>query len=636
MGLGMRIDRANFESTDVDSILRKYLDEEHYIRLKAIPDPELHRWIANIVQITNPSKVYVIKGDPEDFVFVKKKSIENGEEIQTKYRYKTVHFDGPMDLARDRGNTRILIPNGGSIPYINTLDRENGLNEITGLYKNSMNGKIMYVIPLCLGPPRSVFTIYAIQVTDSAYVAHSELILYRICYEEFKQGYAKNYIKFLHSVGELNERVWCKNISNRRIYIDLVDQTVYSINTEYAGNTVGPKKLALRLCIYRGYLENWLCEHMFIIGVKGPGDRITYFTGAYPAGCGKTSTAMIADTIIGDDIAIIKAINSEPRAVNTEIGSFGIIDGVNPKDDPEIYSILLDPGTEVIFSNILLCRDGEPWWNGRPEEPCSGLNWNIEWWPGKTSIDGKPEPPSHPNARFTTYLKYFSRLDPNIDNPNGVLIEGMIFGGRDSDTHVPVEEAFDWVHGVITKGAALESERTAAVLGTTGVREFNPFAILDFLSISIGKFIELHLRFRDLIRKEPKIFGVNYFLKDEKGRYLNDKVDKLVWLKWMELRVHGDVDAVETPTGYIPLYIDLTDLFNKYLGKEFSEIDYEKQFMIRIPQHLDKIERIWKIYSEIPDTPVELFNVLREQRNRLKSYRDRFGDYISPFRLDRL
>jgi len=622
------------EEYDYIEILKKNMEMKHFERLMKINDPELHRWISDIILVAKPSKIYVVTGSEEDLEFIRRKALEDREELSTRYARKTVHFDGPRDLARDRGNTRILVSGGVSIPYINTFDRVYGVNEIKQYFVNSMIGKTMYIIPLCLGPVKSIFTIHAVQVTDSSYVAHSEAILYRICYDEFVESGVKDYYRFLHSVGELDEHVWSKNIDKRRIYIDLEDYTVYSVNTEYAGNTVGPKKLALRLCVYQGYREGWLCEHMFLVGVKGVGDRITYFTGAFPAGCGKTSTAMISDTIVGDDITVIKSIDREVRGVNTEIGSFGIIDGVNPVDDPEIYKILLNPETEVIFSNILLCEDGEVWWNGRPEQPCKGLNWNNEWWPGKLDANGKPEPPSHPNARFTTYLKYLSKLDPRIDDPNGVPISGMIFGGRDSDTHVPVEESFNWIHGIITKGAALESERTAAVLGGAGVREFNPFAILDFLSISVGKFIDLHIRFREMIEKEPKIFGVNYFLKDSNGRYLNDKVDKRVWLKWMELRVYNEVDALTTPTGFIPLYDDLVSLFRRELGKEYREEDYEKQFMIRIPNHLEKIERIWKIYMEIPDTPKILFDVLRDQKNRLKKYRDRFGEYISPFKLD--
>ncbi len=616
---------------DYVSVLREKLGSEAFEKLMRVSIPELHRWIADIVLVAEPSKVFVVTDDPKDHEYVRQAALRNREELPTRFPRHTVHFDGPQDIARDRKNTRILIT-WGSEPLINTLDRGTGLREIKELLRGIMKGKEMFVGFFCLGPRNSPFTLYAVQVTDSAYVMHSELILYRTCYEDFvEKGDSIEYLRFLHSAGERDPTWgWSKNIDRRRIYIDLLDDTTYSVNTQYAGNTVGLKKLALRHCVYKGYREGWLCEHMFISGVKGPGSRITYFTGAFPAGCGKTTTALMSDTLISDDLAMIRCIDGVPRAVNPEIGMFGIIDGINPRDDPEIYRILTSPDTEVIFSNVLLTEDGEVWWRGKEGEPRKGINWAGEWWPGKDVL------PSHPNARFTTHLRYLRNLDPRIDDPMGVPIDAMVFGGRDSDTWVPVEEAFDWIHGIVTKGAALESERTAAVLGKAGVREFNPFAILDFLPISPGKFIELHLRFGEKLKKLPKIFGVNYFLRDEKGNYLSEKPFTKVWLKWMELRVHRDVGALESPTGYIPIYEDLRKLFDQYLGREYPEQLYEKQFTIRIPQHLAKVERIWNIYREIPDTPPILFDILREQKERLKKYRDRFGDYISPFRLDRV
>jgi Phosphoenolpyruvate carboxykinase (GTP) len=174
---------------------------------------------------------------------------------------------------------------------------------------------------------------------------------------------------------------------------------------------------------------------MFIAGIRGPDGRVTYVTGAFPAGTGKTSTAMVADLLVSDDLAIVYAREGAARAINPEVGSFGIIDGVNPEDDKEIYDILLDPETEVIFSNILLTDDGEPWWRGRPEPPRPGMNYAGRWPPEGASADSGQ--PSHPNARFTTYLRYFKNLDPRIDDPDGVPVEAMIFGGRDSDTNVP-------------------------------------------------------------------------------------------------------------------------------------------------------------------------------------------------------
>jgi len=624
------------EEYDYMKLLRERIDPQNLEKLLRIPNPELHRWIADVIRVANPSKVFVNTGSPEDFEYIRRRALENREEYPTKYPRHTVHFDGPRDLARDRLNTKILIPGGGEIPFVRTMDREEGLKEITELFKDVMKGKEMFIGFYCLGPRESPFTIYAVQVTDSAYVMHSDNILYRVCYEDFvKYGDRIRYLRLLHSAGERDEHGWSKNIDKRRIYIDLEDETTYSVNTQYAGNTVGPKKLAFRICIYRGYKEGWLCEHMAIVGVKGEGDQLIYITGAFPAGCGKTTTAMYADTLVGDDIAMIRNIDGVPRAVNTEIGMFGIIDGVNPRDDPEIYRLLTSPETEVIFVNVLLTEDGEVWWVGKEGEPRKGINYAGEWWPGKKDETGKEIRPSHPNARFTISLKYFSHLDPRIDDPMGVPVDAMLFGGRDSDTHVPVEEAFDWVHGIITKGAALESERTRAVLEKAGVREFSPFAILDFLPISVGKFVELHLRFGRGLKKVPKVFGVNYFLRDEKGNYLCKKPYAKVWIKWMALRVQGVVDALTTPTGRIPVYQDLVKLFDKVLGEEYPEQLYEKMFMVRIPQHLAKVERIWSIYEKIPDTPPELFQVLREQKERLKQYRDRFGDYVSPFKLDK-
>ncbi|MEM3848973.1 MAG: phosphoenolpyruvate carboxykinase (GTP) [Zestosphaera sp.] len=608
------------------SFLRSSMRGEMLERLLRIPDPKLHRWIADIVRVAKPSSVYVNVGDEGDLEYIRRAALANREELPTRNARHTAHFDGPKDLARDRGNTRILLSSGEKIPLINTYERRSGLNEIKELFRDVMKGKEMFVSFFCFGPRDSPFTLHAVQVTDSAYVTHSENILYRICYDYFvKYGENLDYLRFLHSAGERDANGWSKNIDKRRIYIDLEDDTVYSVNTQYAGNTVGLKKLALRLCVNRGLREGWLCEHMFITGVKGPGDRVTYFTGAFPAGCGKTSTALMSDTVVGDDLAIIKEFDGVARAVNPEVGMFGIVDGINPRDDPEIYEILTSPDSEVIFSNILLMDNGEVWWSGKVGEPGKGINYAGEWWPGKDN------PPSHPNSRFTTSIRYLKTLDPRIDDPLGVPVGGMIFGGRDSDTLPPVEESFDWVHGIVTKGAALESERTTAVLGKAGEREFNPYAILDFLSISVGKFTELHLRFAEKLKVKPRVYGVNYFLKDENGNYLAEKVDKKVWLKWMELRVHNDVEAVETPTGLIPLYEDLKVLFSKHLNKDYPEALYVKQFMVRVPQQLSKVERIWAIYEGIPDAPRELFDVLRAQKERLKEAGSKWGDFISPF-----
>jgi phosphoenolpyruvate carboxykinase (GTP) len=231
-------------------------------------------------------------------------------------------------------------------------------------------------------------------------------------------------------------------------------------------------------------------------------------------------------------------------------------------------------------------------------------------------------------------LKVLDNLDPMLDDPFGVQVGGIVYGGRDSDTLVPVEESFGWAHGIITKGASLESETTAATLGKEGIREFNPMSNLDFLSVPIGKYVQCNLDFGKGLNKPPLIFSVNYFLKDKKGNFLNEKTDKAVWYKWMELRVNNELNFIETPTGRIPQYEDLKRLFKEVFSKDYTQEEFDEQFMIKIPENLGKIDRIKRIYeTQVSDTPKIVFKVLDEQRQRLNRAKEKYGDYISPYKL---
>jgi len=614
--------------------IKDKLGKENYYKLAKINNPSLHEFIARYVKLCNPDKIYVCTDSPEDIAYVREAAIRNGEEFKLAIEGHTAHFDNYYDQARDRKNTGILVPKGMDLgPFLETKDRDWALQEVHEILKDIMRGKELYICFFTLGPARSIFSIPCVQLTDSAYVAHNEFLLYRPGYEEFvRLGPNARFFKFVHSAGELDERKTSKNLDKRRIYIDILDDTVYSVNTQYGGNTIGLKKLAMRLAIYRGSQEGWLCEHMFILGVHGPGGRVTYFTGAFPSLCGKTSTAMLeGESIVGDDIAFLRKVNGQVRAVNTEVGMFGIIQGINSKDDPILWKALHSPG-EIIFSNVLVTEDGHVHWIGKDGEvPPRGINHSGEWYIGKKDAEGKEIPCSHPNARFTLNLRLLENLDPAIDDPEGVVVKGIIYGGRDSDTWVPVEEAFDWVHGIITKGAALESERTAAVLGKEGEREFNPMSNLDFLSIPVGKYIQINLDFGRDLEDPPRIFSVNYFLRDKDGKFLNAREDKRVWIKWMELRVHNEVGAIRTPTGFIPRYEDLARLFHQVLKKEYPREAYIAQFTLRVPENLSKIARITEIYrTKVPDTPPILFEVMEAQKQRLLEAREKFGDYISP------
>ena len=620
-----------------ESVLRTKLGEENYQKLARINHPEINPFIAKYIELCKPDKVFVCTDSSRDIDYIRQAALRNGEESRLAIAGHTVHFDSYYDQGRDREHTKILVPKGVDLgSSISTGDREQELKEIHEILKDIMKGKELYIRFFCLGPTNSEFSVPCLQLTDSSYVAHSEDLLYRSGYEEFvRQGASARFFKFVHSQGELDERNVSKNLDKRRIYIDLEDEVVYSTNTQYGGNTIGLKKLAMRLAINRGAKEGWLTEHMLIMGINGPGKRVTYFTGAFPSLCGKTSTAMLdGEAIVGDDIAYIRKKDGEVRAVNVEKGVFGIIMGINSKDDPMQWKALHSPG-EIIFSNVLVTEDGKVFWIGKDGDvPPKGQNHSGEWFIGKKDAKDREIPPSHPNARFTLGLDLFDNLDPRLDDPEGIEIGGFVYGGRDSDTCVPVEEAFDWTHGIITKGGALESESTAATLGKEGVREFNPMSNLDFLSIPIGKYIQINLDFGENLKNPPLIFSVNYFLKDKKGDFLNEKTDKKVWFKWMELRVHNDVGCIETPTGRIPEYEDLKRLFKEVLNKDYTVEDYSTQFMIRVPESLAKIDRVKNIYqTRVPDTPSKVFDVLEEQRKRLNQAREKYGDYIPPDKL---
>ena len=618
--------------------LENLLSPKDYQKIKKLNNPKINEFIAFYIEHLNPSKITVCTDGEEDIKYTQKACIKNHEEAELSIKGHTIHYDGYYDQARDKPRTKFLVPPGKDLgPELNTMDKKEGLKEIFEIMPNIMEGHELFIKFYCLGPVNSPFSIPCVQLTDSAYVAHSEDLLYRQGYQEFlRQGKNARFFKFVHSQGQLEKAgldlLVSKNIDKRRVYIDLEDEIIYSANTQYGGNTIGLKKLAMRLAINRASQEGWLTEHMLVMGVHGKNDRVGYFIGAFPSMCGKTSTAMInGETIVGDDIAYIRNIDGKARTVNVESGIFGIIEGINDKDDPLQWKALNMP-VEIIFTNQLVYNDGKVYWNGKPgEKPEKGVNHSGEWFKGKKDKDGNEINPSHKNARFTFKMDILDNVDPTLHDPEGVKVDGIIYGGRDSDTSVPVEESFDWANGVILRGACLESETTAATLGKEGVRVFNPMSNLDFLSIPIGQYIQNNLDFGKKLGTVPRIFSVNYFLRDKDGNWLNHKNDKAIWLKWMELRVNNEVDAIKTPTGNMPYYDDLKQLFKKVLNKDYTEEDYVKQFTVRIPENLSKIERMKEIFTKrVLDTPEIVFKVLDEQKQRLLAAQKKYGDYITP------
>ncbi|MFH0973544.1 MAG: phosphoenolpyruvate carboxykinase (GTP) [Candidatus Micrarchaeota archaeon] len=639
-------------------------------KLEKIGSEAVCEFAAEYAALLEPASVFVSDGSPDDVEYVRRKAIENAEERALARSGHTAHYDNYCDQGRDKEHTLILAPRGVDLgAAIATKEREEGLKEIREIMTGIARGREAFLCFYCLGPTRSAFSIPCVQLTDSAYVAHNENLLYRQGYDELVRNPSTRFFKFVHSAGELDERRVSKNIGERRVYIDLEGETVFSANTQYGGNSIGLKKLAMRLAIRRAATAGWLTEHMLVMAVHPPKNvrasdkqlkTKTYFTGAFPSMCGKTSTALLeGETIIGDDIAYLRAVNGKCMAVNVERGVFGIIEGINEVDDALQWRALAT-GKEVIFSNVLVTPQGEAYWTGKfgkenenekekEKEKISarGENHSGAWFPGKRDEKtGKAIPASHKNSRFTFSLDELPNLDEAIDEPAGVQVGAFVYGGRDSDTCVPVEEAFDWEHGIITKGASLESESTAATLGKEGVREINPMSNIDFLSVPIGEYVKMNLEFGGKLAPEfqPKIFSVNYFLRDASdGSFLTSKINDgeripnkavtAAWFKWMKLRCDGEAKAIKTPTGLIPHYEDLKRIFHDVLGKEYGATQYERQFAVRVPQQLAKIKRVRAFYEKLQGAPNALFSELDKQEKRLTEPRARFGDLIPPSKL---
>ena len=621
--------------SDTLATLKGKMDAASLDKLLALKSDRLSAFVADAITLCQPKDAWVGDDSEADAAKIRAMALANREEAKLAGQGHTIHFDSCNDLARDPGSTKYLLSAGMTLGKgLLATGRAEGLAEIRGYLSGAMAGKTMIVKFYCLGPTGSVFSIPCAQITDSAYVAHSEDLLYRPGYEQFKRiGGTAEFFRFLHSAGRLGPMLTSIDTAQRRIYIDIQEDMVMSVNTQYAGNTVGLKKLALRLAIRRADREGWLAEHMFTLRVNGPGGRKTYFCGAFPSACGKTSTAMLpGENILGDDLAYFRVIDGQFRGVNVEKGIFGIIQDVNPKNDPVIYEVLTTPG-EVVFSNVLV-KDGRPYWLGMGSDIAeSGVNASGAWTKDKTDEAGKPIPASDGNARYTISLHRLANVDDKLNDPSGVVVSGIIYGGRDSDTSVPVQQAFDWAHGIVTMGASLESETTAATIGQTGVRKHNLMSNQDFVAVPLGKYIRNNLDFVKPLKAAPPIFGVNYFLRGADGQYLNGMRDKGVWVKWAELRSHGEVDVIAAPTGLLPKYADLKRLFQQVLGKEYTQAEYDEQFKLRVKENLAKLDRVEKIFREVSDIPPVVFKQLAAQRQRLLALRQAKGDYVLPSQL---
>jgi phosphoenolpyruvate carboxykinase (GTP) len=625
------------------NVFANNLDEINKKKLAKIQNEEALIKIANSINMCQPDKVFVNTGSTADVQWIREYSLSQGEEKQLAKAGHTIHFDLPQDQARLVKQTFYIINEGEKMSSLaKTVLRHEATDYVREFMPGVMKGKTLIVGFYSRGPVGAEAAFPAIEISSSGYVLHSAEILYRNCFSDFDAETQRTGLFFTNVHAEGNNTP--EDVPNARILMDRSWMTTFSTFCTYAGNTLLLKKGNHRFSVdYATYckLEEQLSEHMFITGMTGPGGRKTFFAGAAPSGCGKTTTAMVGTDFVGDDLAQFWIDKSGVlRAINPEKGIFGIVEDVNREGDPYLMDCLRGEGTEVIWSNVLI-NDGVPHWVGNGEAaPEKGVNFQGEWFKGKTSSDGTAIPMSHKNSRCTLVASAIANHATELsEDPNGVPVKVITYSGRDSDTMPPVWVSINSDEGVAI-GASIVSKATAMEVGATGVNRqpwanapFIPGALADYMAAQFTFFNSK--KFSDATR--PIMAGLNYFLTHENrggtgSNLLGEKKDVRVWLGWLELFANGDVEAISTPIGFLPKYEDLVTLFQT-IDKQYPKSLYEMQFSLYIDKIVDRLELQRDAYSKEPEIPEMLFNIYRKQVGELLELKEKFGAIIPMDKL---
>ncbi len=626
-------------------LLQEKLDSEHYQRITRFDNPKVLKSVANAIVMCRPDNVFINTGTEEDKQFLRDLALEKGEEAPLPMEGHTIHYDLKEEQGRIIDRTYYIANEGEPVSSLGLrMPRQEALETIKKGMVGIMEGKTLVVGFYSRGPLGAQVSNPAIEMSSSAYVGHSAELLYRNIYADFEKEVerAGHFYINIHSEG-LNRP---EDLPDARVLMDRSWRTTYSYNCTYAGNTLLLKKGNHRFTVDRSVYERRaleLSEHMFITGIDGPGGRVTWVTGAAPSGCGKTTTAMAGNHFVGDDLAQMWiAEDGTVRSINPERGIFGIVEDVNQEGDPLLMKCLRKPGTEVIWSNVLIDGEGTPHWVGNGETPpTKGRNFQGEWFEGKTDDNGKPIPLSHPNARCTLESSALGNYSPESENPAGVETRVITYSGRDSDTMPPVWAARNSDQGVVI-GACIVSAATATEVGASGVKRA-PWANAPFIPGALGDYMDAQFNFfgSDKIAddKRPVMAGLNYFLTHEaRGgegkKLLGEKRDVKVWLAWLERRAHNDVDAIDTPIGYLPKYADLKKLFKDIIDKEYTEDLYTKHFSLYVDNILARIELQLEAYGKEENLPEKLFEVLDAQKAGLDALKEKYGSIVKPGQLE--
>jgi len=518
----------------------------------------LQHWVDSVAALTQPDKIHWCDGSEQEYESLTELMLSTGDLLKLNEQTHPdcyLHRSSPSDVARVEHLTFVCTSNEEDAgPNNHWMAPAEGHAKMQALYAGCMRGRTMYVVPYCMGPIDSPLARCGVEITDSPYVVANMRIMTRMgAAAQARIEREGTFVKGLHSIGDLNPE--------RRFIMHFPEElSIKSFGSGYGGNALlGKKCHALRIASYQARTEGWLAEHMLIVGIENPQGKTHYVAAAFPSACGKTNLAMLIPPegyrqdgwkvwTVGDDICWMRpGADGRLYAINPEAGYFGVAPGTSEKTNPNALAML---SRDAIFTNVAITADKQPWWEGLPDGTPA-----VDW-QGR-AYDKSNGPAAHPNSRFTVSAKHCPSYTPHAEDPQGVPLSAIVFGGRRESLVPLVFEARDWTHGVLV-GASMASETTAAATGAVGVVRRDSMAMKPFAGYNFADYFDHWLSFDKAGAKLPKIFHVNWFRKSSDGKFMWPGFgDNLRVLEWMLKRVDGAADAVETPIGNLPKAADL-------------------------------------------------------------------------------